>query len=114
MSNTPNLGLELVPSNSFQPWVQVNDALQVLDALVQLTVQDKDAATPPTTVSGDAGKRWIIGASPTGAWAGQAGAIALCTGANLWRIIPSKDGFEAWVIDEAKKYRKQSGTWTML
>lgn len=111
MSTTPNLGLELVPANSLQPSVAINDALQVLDAITQLAVQDKDLTAPPATSAGDAGKRWIVGASATGAWAGKDGQIALCTGATLWRFIPPKDGFEAWVIDEGKKYRYTSGTW---
>lgn len=113
MSNTPNLDLELVPANSFQPWESINDTLQLIDALLHLAVLDKDENDPPTTVSGDAGKRWIVGSTPTGAWAGYAGYVALCTGADLWRFIEPKEGFEAWVIDEGVKYRYESSAWTV-
>lgn len=112
--STPNLGLENVPSNSLQPSVAINDAFQLLDALVQLAVVDKDVAAPPTTVAGDIGKRWIVAASPTGAWVGHATHIALCTAADQWRFIVPKDGFEAVVIDENAKYRFMSGAWTII
>lgn len=114
MSTTPNLALELVPSDSFQPWTSINDTLQLIDALLQLAIVDRGLTTPPATVAGDAGKRWIIGGSPSGAWAGQGGNIALCTGANLWRFIAPKEGFLAWVIDEAAEYRYTSGAWAIV
>ena len=112
--STPNLGLETVPANSLQPSVPINDALQLLDALVQLAVEDKDLSAPPTTVAADAGKRWIVGASATGDWAGHDDEIALCTGENLWRFIVAGEGFRAWVIDEAADYRYTSGAWSII
>lgn len=112
--STPNLGLETVPANSLQPSAPINDALQLLDALVQLAVEDKDLSAPPTTVAADAGKRWIVGASATGDWAGHDGEIALCTGADLWRFITPRAGFRAWVIDEAEDYRYTSGAWSVI
>lgn len=112
--STPNLGLELIPSNSLQPSVAINDALQLLDALVQLAVESRTLTVPPATTEPDIGKRWIVGAAATGAWAGHDGEIALCTGADLWRFIEPREGFEAWVIDEEEKYRYTSGDWTMI
>lgn len=112
--STPNLGLQTVPANSLQPSVPINDALQLLDALVQLAIEDKDLSAPPTTVAADAGKRWIVGASATGAWAGHDDEIALCTGAGLWRFIPPREGLRAWVIDELEDYRYTSGTWSII
>lgn len=111
MSTTPNLDLELVPANSLQPWVVVNDTLQVLDALVQLAVESDSLGATPATVAGDVGKRWIVPTGATGAWAGQDGNIALCTAANLWRFITPREGFEAWVIDDTAKVRYTAGAW---
>lgn len=102
--STPNLDLEQVPSNSLQPSVPVNDALQVLDCLVQLSVEDKDLTAPPSTVSGDIGKSWIVGGSATGAWSGQDGKVALCTAADVWRFLPPKEGWKAFVRDEDDTY----------
>lgn len=115
--STPNLGLELVPSNSLQPSVPINDTLQVIDALLQLAVIDKDLATPPATVDADAGKRWIVGAAATGAWTGKSGQVALCTGATLWRFLEPRDGWEAVVLDEGPlgtRYRYIGGAWSAV
>lgn len=111
---TPNIDLPTVPNGQTNISAAFNDAMQLIDALLHLTVEDKDLSAPPATVSGDVGKRWIIGAAPTGDWAGHAGKIALCTAAGLWRIIPAREGYEAWVIDEGAKYRYESGTWTAV
>lgn len=89
---TPNLGLDEVPSNSLQPSVPINADLQALDALVQAAVEGM-LNDPPATVSVDVGKRWIIGAAPTGAWAGKAGQVALCTAAGLWRYFVPAEGW---------------------
>ena len=113
MSTTPNLNLELVPSNSLQPWVAVNDALQLLDALVQLTVESRTLTAPPATVSGDVGKRWIVAASATGDWAGHDDDIALCTAAGLWRFITPREGFEGWDAGAGERVRYESGAWAL-
>ncbi|TDB26384.1 DUF2793 domain-containing protein [Stenotrophomonas sp. ATCM1_4] len=115
--STPNLGLELVPSNSLQPSVPINDTLQAIDALLQLAVVDKDLAAPPTTVESDSGKRWIIGPAATGAWTGKSGQVALCTGATLWRFLEPRDGWEAVVLDEGAlgtRYRYIGGAWSAV
>lgn len=95
MSNTPNLALTEVPQNSTQPSYPVNASLRVLDSVAQLAVETT-TNTPPTTVVGDIGKRWIIGTSPTGAWAGHAGKVALCVGATLWQYLTPKEGWAAY------------------
>lgn len=112
--STPNLSMPSMPQNSMQPSVPFNDSMQLLDALVQLVPLDKDLTTPPTTVSGDAGKTWIVGAAATGAWAGKDGQIALCTGADLWRFIVPRAGWRAYLQDEDADYRFVSGAWALI
>lgn len=111
--STPNINLPLVQSGQTNISVAYNDAMQTIDALLQLAVEDKDLSTPPTTVEADVGKRWIVASSPTGAWTGHANKIALCVGPNLWKIIEAKEGFRAWVIDEEEEYRFTSGAWVL-
>lgn len=114
MANTPNLDLPTAPAGNFNISAMYNDAMQVLDALAQLAVLDKDLTAPPVTVDGDKGKRWLIATGATGAWAGQpAGTIALCTAATLWRYLPPKEGYTAWVVDEALEYRYEAGVWVL-
>lgn len=111
---TPNLNLPNMPQNTFQPSVDFNAAMQELDALVQLVPLDKDLSAPPATVAGDAGKTWIVGPAPTGAWAGKAGNIALCTGENLFVFYVPKVGWRAYVQDEDVDYRYKLAGWTLI
>ena len=112
--STPNLKLETVPSNSLQPSIPINDALQLIDALLHLVIVDKDLSKPPTTTDADIGKRWIVAASPTDAWTGHEKEIALCTGTNQWRLIPPREGMRGWVSDEGKEYRYAGGDWKVI
>lgn len=111
MTDTPNLKLPTMPSNSFQPSVPYNEAMQLLDAVAVLVLQDKDLTAPPGTVLGDAGKRWIVGPAATGAWAGHDNDIALCTGADLWLYIIPGPQWRGWVTDEGKWYRFTGSAW---
>lgn len=111
---TPNLALDEVPSNSLQTSVPINLDLQALDALVFLAVEDKDATAPPTTVSGDVGKRWIIPSGATGAWSGKTGQVALCTAATVWRFFTPMEGWRARVKDENATYEYDGGAWGLL
>ncbi|MBT9158796.1 MAG: hypothetical protein DDT26_00043 [Dehalococcoidia bacterium] len=113
MSTTPNLGLAQMPQNLTQPSVPYNDAMQVLDALAQLTPLDKDLNVPPVTVATDVGKTWLVASAPTGAWAGQSGRIALCVGAGLWRFIAPKRGWRAFVLDENAGYWYNGTVWVL-
>ena len=53
MSSTPNLSLPTLPANSLQPSVVLNDALQLIDALLHLAVEDQ-ALYPSLQRGGDA------------------------------------------------------------
>lgn len=114
MSTTPNLLLEQWPSGTPSGSVPFNEVVQVLDALVHLSVEDKDLTAPPTTVLADVGKSWIVGASATGAWAGKDGQIALCTAADTWRYLVPKEGWRADVRDEDIAYRYTGSAWVPM
>lgn len=96
MSDTTHLGLPLLAAAQAQKHVTHNEALQVLDALVHLTVKDRTLTAPPGSPA--EGDRHIVGASPTGAWAGHAGRIAAFLSGG-WVIVPPRRGFVA--LDES-------------
>lgn len=110
------MSIELVPvpTGTLEPSVPINESFKLLQALVQLAVQDKDLTAPPTTTDDDAGLCWIVGGSATGAWSGHDGDIALCTGANLWQFIDPQDGWRADVRDEDATYRYTGSAWVLF
>jgi Protein of unknown function (DUF2793) len=71
MSDTPLLALPYIAASQAQKHVTHNEALSLIDGLMQLSVISRALATPPATpLDGD---RYLVAASPTAAWAGHAG-----------------------------------------
>jgi hypothetical protein len=85
-----------------------NEALARLDLAVQASVEAVALDAPPPAP--DEGQCWIVGAAPTGAWAGHAGALAGWTGGG-WRFVPPREGFAAWSAADARPVRFRAGTW---
>jgi hypothetical protein len=97
MTNTTNLLLPYLDAAQAQKHVTHNTALSALDAVVQLSVIDRDLATPPGSPAD--GARYLVATSPTGAWAGQAGKIAAYQD-GAWSFYAAKEGWLAWIADE--------------
>lgn len=74
MAKTPNLRLPYLAPAQAQKHVTVNESLAELDALVHCAVREAHRDAPPAAA--EEGERWLVGAAPSGAWAGQAGKIA--------------------------------------
>ncbi|MEA2937723.1 MAG: hypothetical protein QOC56_1227 [Alphaproteobacteria bacterium] len=96
---TPNLTLPYIDISEAQREVVHNSAIRGLDALVHLAVLDRDLASPPGSPSD--GQRWIVAASPTGAWAGHALAIAAWQD-GAWRFYAPRLGWLVYVVDEGR------------
>ena len=109
MDTTPNLILPYIAAAQAQKHVTHNEALRALDAIVQLAVLDKDLAVPPGSPA--AGARYIVAPSPTGAWSGQAGKVAAWQDA-AWAFYTPREGWLAWVADEATLYIWSGAAWT--
>ncbi len=108
MDSTPNLQLPYLIAAQAQKHVTHNEALRALDAVVQLSVLDKDLASPPgSPADGDA---YIVAASPSGAWAGQAGKIAAWQD-GAWAFYIPREGWRAWVADEDTVYFHDGSAW---
>lgn len=92
------LSLPLILPAQAQKHVTHNEALRLLDLLVQLTVKARAVTTPP--VSPALGDRYIVPAAATGAWAGKTGQIALFEN-GIWQFFNALAGWQAYVLDEA-------------
>ena len=75
----------LMPSQA-QKHVTHNEALLRLDLLVQLTVEDYSANTPPALP--EDGQIWGLGAAPSGAWAGHPDELAAWVDGNWYFVEP--------------------------
>jgi hypothetical protein len=97
MSDSTRLRLPYLAAAQSQKHVTHNDALQVLDALVHLAVIERDRAAPPASPA--EGDRYLVGAAPTGAFAGQAGRLAAFED-GAWRFHQPRPGWLAYVVGE--------------
>ena len=112
MSQTStNLTLPFIQPSQAQKHVTHNEAVELLDVIVQLCVQGFDVDTPPLAPA--EGQSWQIGTAPTGDWAGQAGMIANWAGGG-WIYLAPQTGWRA-VDAVTGEMRVYSGTiWTGL
>lgn len=110
---TPNLNLPEIAQNSFNLAPAYNSSMQIVDALFPLVVQSMTVTAPPATVLGDVGKRWIPATGATGAWAGQAGKVALCVGVNLWAFVTPPPYIKARNLADNLEYQYAGGTWNI-
>ena len=80
-----------------QKHVTHNEALRLLDGLVQLSVLDQDLAAPPGSPSD--GDRYIVASGGSGAWSGWDANVAYYVDGTWIRLAP-RAGWRAWVEDE--------------
>jgi len=111
MFETPSLALPLLAADQAQKHVTHNEALSVLDAIVQLSVEDRDLAAPPDAPP--EGVRYIVAADPSGAWAGHAGDVAAWVD-GAWSFYQPREGWRCWVEDEAALLVRDGSAWVSL
>lgn len=97
MEETSNLSLPFIMPSQAQKHVTHNEALVLLDAMVQLSVKSRQFETPPEA-TGD-GDRYLVAAGATGDWSGWDHSIALSLDGG-WRRFTPATGWLAWIADE--------------
>jgi hypothetical protein len=107
MTDTPRLSLPVIEAAQAQKHVTHNEALALLDALVQLTVESRTLAAPPG--SPVEGACYIPATGATGAWSGWDGQIAVNSGG--WSVIAPVAGLKAWVRDERLTLAYEDAVW---
>lgn len=110
MDQTANLALPYILAGQAQKHVPHNEALRVLDALVQAAVVDRDLTGPPSSPAD--GARYLVAAPATGAWAGRDGEIAAFVD-GAWVFLAPREGWTVWVCDENEVYVHDGGGWVV-
>ena len=116
----PKLGLLNNANIGQQYFDQFRQFLQALDQLVQMSVLNATAVVPPSTPNnGDA--YLLIGGTPSGAWTGFAGYIAVWdtqvteSGTNIqapaWVFYSPQPGWVVWNVALAGLYVYNGASW---
>lgn len=90
---TDHLALPYIAAAQAQKHVTHNAALRLLDGIVQLAVEAMVATVPPS--SPVEGTRYLLGTTPSGAWAGQGGKLALFVD-GAWLFVNPQVGWLAF------------------
>lgn len=96
MDATPRWALPMLFAGQAQKEMFHNEALVLIDALMQGQVESADAAVPPGAPG--PGQCWVVAAGAGGAWAGQERNLA-CWSEGGWRFVTPRAGLRLWVSD---------------
>lgn len=111
MERSANLNLPYIMPSQAQANVTHNEALDMLDALVQLGVESATEAAPPSAPAN--GARFIVPPDASGAWATHPNEIALFRDGGWFYVTPPA-GALAWVKDASTLHVHSSEGWTQL
>lgn len=93
---TPILDMDELAAAQSQPEVIVNAALRTLEAAMQISALGYQNDPPGSPSEGD---RYLVGDTPTGAWAGHAEELAYYSGG--WQFLQPLPGWRAHVVGDA-------------
>ena len=105
---TTHLLLPYILAAQAQKHVTHNEALRLLDAMVQLSVLDRDLTAPPASPAD--GDRYIVATGATDLWAGWDLNVAFWVDGVWMRLVP-RPGWLAWIADEATFVVWNGTTW---
>lgn len=106
--STARFALPLLAVAQAQKEVTHNEALTLLDALVQPIVEAGPLATPPATPA--LGQGLIVGAGASGDWFGEEDALALWT-VGGWRFVTPAAGMRAQRLSDGAWLRFDGSAW---
>ncbi|MBD9373367.1 DUF2793 domain-containing protein [Rhizobium sp. ARZ01] len=105
--HTRRLGLPYILPSQAQKHVPHNEALDVLDTMVQLVLASIGNAPPATPVEGAC---FGVDTEPTGAWNAAAGAVAQWRDGG-WHFVQPKEGWIAWCTTEQHLHIHDGSHW---
>ena len=107
---TARFALPFIAAGQAQKESFHNEALTRIDALLQAAVEAVAVNDPPSSPT--LGQCWIVGAAPTGAWAGQGGTIAAWTDGG-WRFVAPQPATTAWSRADGLFVRYDGSHWIL-
>lgn len=107
---TARFALPFIASGQAQKELFHNEALARIDALLLPVAESILLDAPPASPA--AGQCWVVGAAPTGDWAGQALAIAAWTD-DGWRFVAPRAGMRVWSLADTLPAMFDGAAWEL-
>jgi hypothetical protein len=111
MNDTTHLKLPYLLAAQSQKHVTYNETLRALDAIVHLSVLDRDLAAPPASPL--EGQRYIPAANATGVWTGKSLNIAAFQD-GAWMFYAPQPGWLVWIADEVRLAVWSGTAWVLI
>lgn len=108
METSPNITLPYIMPSQAQKHVTHNEAIRMLDSLVQLAVVSASLSTPP--IAPDEGTRYIVADNAVGAWQGHEQKLAAYAD-GAWLFFPPKEGWLVWDTETATSLIYADSLW---
>ena len=108
---TSNLALPNILAAQAQKHVTHNEALRLLDGIVQLGVTSRTRTAPPASPTD--GDRYIVASGATGLWAGWDLNVAFWTDGAWFRLVP-RPGWTAWSGTDASLFVWTGSAWAAV
>ena len=110
MSQTFRLSLPLIQGAQAQKHITHNEALAILDALVQPVAISAEETAPPDGVAD--GDLYIVAPEASGAWAGEQDSLAFRLNGG-WIFLRPGEGWSAWVLSRNGKMVFDGTSWVL-
>ena len=111
MENTGRFDLPLIMPQQAQKHITHNEALTLIDGLMHLAIKSFGESNPPPSAQID--DAFVVGASPSGLWFGEAGNIAFNTSSG-WRFVSPRQGMVARDLSTGSMVLFDQTLWTPL
>ena len=111
MTDSPNLVLPYIAGSQAQKHVTHNEAIRLLDGMVQLSILSRIIATPPGSPTD--GSRYIVASGATGVWTGWDLNVAFWVDGAWMRLIP-RVGWIAYSVADTAFYSWNGSAWVVL
>jgi len=110
MTSTPRFALPFLSPGQAQKEFTHNEALQTLDIIAALAVEEAPRIDPPE--SPILGASYIIDAGATGDWTGMSQSVAAFTSGG-WRFVAPLEGMAAYVKSTSTWALYRAGAWEL-
>lgn len=111
MTDTTHLGLPFIEDSQAQKHVTHNEALRILDAVIQIVAEDVTRTTPPGSPA--EGQRHVVASGASGGWVGRVGTIATWQD-GAWVFLTPKTGWCLWSVADMSIFIFDGSAWRAL
>lgn len=108
--NTPRYALPLLSVAQAHKELTHNEALVLLDAMVQPVAESQTSSVPANLGLSDSGRCWLVAAGAGGLWTGKADHLACWTGDD-WRYVAPFIGMSIEVTATVSRWNYFNNQW---